>query len=234
MTVYLASIFRDAESYLDRYFGQIGELERLLGEQVQLVVCEGDSADGTREALTQHMVDHGEGALLRLDHGGPKFESVDDPQRWENIAKVCNKVMQHVDYVIRDDDAFIYVESDLEWPPETMGALLADISVWRKDRPPVGAVSPMSMRRADGRFWDTWGYRKDGQRFGPWPPYHPSLPSADRLARIDSSGSCFVTWGCWARNVRFDPRDCILGVGRTLAAQGVPLYLDQQVAVWQP
>ena len=70
MGITLCSIFRNSEDYIDRYFLQIYNLERVLGEPIRLVIAEGDSADDTYEQLEKHLVDHAEGdLLLKIDHG---------------------------------------------------------------------------------------------------------------------------------------------------------------------
>jgi len=163
MGITLCSIFRNSEDYIDRYFLQIYNLERVLGEPIRLVIAEGDSADDTYEQLEKHLVDHAEGdLLLKIDHGGPTFGSVDHPQRWAQIALVCNGVMEAASEYVGPK---IYVESDLIWEPPTMIQLLEDLAVYP-------AVAPMSMMGT--RFYDHWGHRGlDGVRFTGEPPLPP-------------------------------------------------------------
>lgn len=216
--VIVASIFRDSSDYLNRYFEQVDALEEHL--PVQLVVAEGDSTDDTWRMLEASLED--DDVLIKKEHGGPKFGSVDHQDRWWRIALVCNAVMEQIP---DDGRPVIYVESDLMWPVETMLTLLDDLER-------VSAVAPLSMK--DGRFYDIWGHRGlDGHRFSPHPPYHPDLEGAEGLVPIGSAGSCVVMRGDVAQKVRFGENDCIVGLGRDLQQNG-GLYLDPRVAVHHP
>ena len=181
MNVTLCSIFRDSTEYVGRYLSQITRL-RLAGVDVRLAMAEGDSSDGTYEAL--EMALRPGDFLMKVDHGGPKFHSVDHPDRWANIAKVVTALIGKVS---DPGDALIWVESDLVWEPEAMVDLLASLDE-------VPAVAPMVYAQDTARFYDYWGFRKDGQPFNMWPPYWPGMSSAgeQRLIKIDSCGSCFV------------------------------------------
>lgn len=224
MTVNLTSIFRDSVEYVDRYFEQVAKLEAHLGEEVRLVLAEGDSTDDTYEAISEHLVDHANGdELLKVDHGGPKYGSVDNPDRWARIAMVCNRVMEAASAYLGPK---IYVESDLIWTPQTMEQLLEDLAV-------VPAVAPLSMRH--GSFYDIWGHRGlDGERFQSAPPYHPSINGAP-LVEIGSAGSCVVMREEVARVARFGELDCIVGLGRDIRYNAkASLWLDTRVQVEHP
>jgi hypothetical protein len=224
--VTIASIFRDSVPQLDRYFLQVAKLEAALGEEVSLALCEGDSTDGTYDAIERHLVDHANtDMLVKVDHGGPKFGSVDHPQRWAQIALCCNAIMDG----INPSGPVIYVESDLLWTPPVMERLLEDLSVYP-------AVAPMSMiRSGDGfRFYDVWGFRgTDGERFTPHAPYHPDLADGAPLAKIASAGSCIAMQPQVAKVVRFGDNDCVLGLGRDIN-RVASLWIDTRVQVEHP
>ena len=58
------------------------------------VVYNQQAYDGTFDALSSLLVDHAsDDILLKVDHGGPKFGSIDHPQRWAQLALCCNAVM---------------------------------------------------------------------------------------------------------------------------------------------
>jgi|ERR1035437_104598 hypothetical protein len=173
----VCSIFRNAASYVPRYFKQI---EALRGEiDVRLVLAEGDSTDETRRLI--HEVAEPRDITLTIEHGGFAFGSVDNPERWMNIAHVVSGV---IDAVIDPRDALIWVEGDLLWEPMTMLRLL------EVGRP----VAPMVYAGSSTRFYDTWGYRKNGAMFSGSPPYIPGEYEMNKssLVKIDSCGSCFV------------------------------------------
>lgn len=224
MGVTVASIFRDSTDYLDRYFTQIDELEHALGAYVRLCIAEGDSTDGTHNALYRHTHERGhDDTLLKIDHGGPKYGSVDVPERWAQIAYVCNSVMD----CLEPSGPVIYVESDLVWHAPTMLRLLEDLGT-------VEAVAPMSMK--DGHFYDIWGHRGlDGERFTYAPPFHQSLNQPDDLIEIGSAGSCVVMRPEIAKIARFGENDCIVGLGRDIRFKcGAHLWLDRTVQVTHP
>ncbi len=218
----LSSIFRDSEEYLDRYFAQIDELEQVIGP-VRLVIAEGDSEDLTYKSLRDRMRDRD--TLLYRPHHGRKFGSVDNPERWAQIAYVCNSVM---DAMPSDDTPKVYVESDLIWHPHTIVTLLEDLAE-------VPAVAPMSMK--DGRFYDIWGHRGlDGNRFTIGPPYHVDLEATeDDLVEIGSAGSCVAMRPDIAKLARFGANDCMVGLGRSIRYEcGGSLYVDKRIAVIHP
>lgn len=231
MIVILASIMRNADGYLERYLSQAAALRDVLanrGDTLLMRVAEGDSTDNTWQRLTDAVRDTPGMAIYKLDHGGPAFGSVDDPTRWRNIARTWNGLFERIK---KDDfDALIYVEADLVWEPVTMLRLLDRL----QDRlQPIDVVSPMSMHMA-GFFYDTWGYRSGGIRFGPNPPYHPQLLRLrpGHLLRLDSAGSCKVMRDEVARKCRFSEQDAMLG--HDINDRGYFFYLDPTVAVYHP
>ena len=218
----VASIFRDSESYVDRYFEQINRLREEM--PVRLVIAEGDSTDDTLTLLERKVRDGD--TLLKVDHGGPEYGSVDNPDRWAQIAYVCNAVLDqlHMD----DKDRLIYVESDLAWPVQTMTRLHYDLDT-------VGAVAAMSIQPSTGNFYDTWGHvGLDGERFSPHPPFHPSLARLREgaLTAIQSAGSCIAVRGEVVNaGVKFSSEDCIRGFCRTIRDH-TALYVDTGAEVY--
>lgn len=231
MIVAMASILRNAEGYLDRYLHQAERLREALaarGDTLVLRIAEGDSQDGTWARLTEAVRDTPGMAVFKLDHGGPAFGSIDDPTRWANIARTWNRLL---DRIKEDDfDALIYVEADLLWEPATMVRLLERLNDSTR---PVDIVAPMSMHVA-GFFYDTWGYRVAGQRFGPNPPYYAGLASLGpgELLRIDSAGSCQAMRDVVARRCRLSEQDAM--IGHDVAAKGFGFWLDPGLAVFHP
>ena len=174
MRVVVSSIFRDSAGYLPRYFAQIAALREHV--DVRLVLGEGDSTDGTPTVLPSYL--EGWDSVVTHNHGGPRYGSIDHPERWANIARVVRDVIHAV---VDPGDAFVWVESDLMWDPLTMMELL------KADRP----VAPMVFASDTPRFYDTWGYRKAGVMFTGHPPYIPG-GTDQRYVPVDSCGSCFV------------------------------------------
>lgn len=218
----VASIFRNAEHYVPRYFEQIAALRDEM--PLRLVIAEGDSTDDTMTLLERGVRDND--TLLKVDHGGPVFGSIDNEQRWSQIAYVCNTVLDHLD--MKDDDRLLYVESDLGWSAHAMARLVKNLDA-------VGAVAAMSFHVGSGNFYDIWGHvGLDGVPFSPEAPYHSSLAKlpVGRLTAIESAGSCIAVRGKVVNaGVRFSEKDCIRGFCRTIRDHST-LWLDTGAEVW--
>lgn len=213
----LASVFRDSAEYLERYVNQVKALREEM--PVYVVAVEGDSTDDTWAMLQDT-----DFYVLKCEHGGPKFGSIDHPTRWRQIASACQVAMIAATRLCEPDDVFGYIESDLIWEPETLVTLVDDLSR-------VPAVAPMSM--VGDRFYDSWGHRKDGVEFRGSAPFFDGW-DPEALTPIDSAGSCFVTRGHYLQFLNFSPVDCIRGIGQSLRDNGYQLYLDPTVKVEHP
>jgi hypothetical protein len=228
MNVVLGSIFRNSVRYIPRYYAQAQSLAHALvarGDSLRMVLVEGDSGDRTWEALLSDRPSDVPLLRVKREHGGPAWGSVDAPDRWKALSFCCNGVL---DNLLETDDAVVYVESDLIWETGDMLRLLDQLS----DAHP--AIASLCFTKS-GLFYDTWGHRKDGVPFGPFPPYHRDLDTRPgRLTEIDSAGSCIVMRGDVARAARFGPDDCVLGLGRSIREHGFRLYVDPAAKVVHP
>lgn len=217
----VASIFRNAESYVPRYLEQIDQLRAEL--PLRLVIAEGDSDDDTLTLLERGITDAD--TLLKVDHGGPEFGSVDNIMRWAQIAYVYNTVLDHTQ--MADTDRFLLVESDLAWEASELRTLVDALDN-------VSAVAAMSLT-PDGRFYDTWGHvGLDGKRFTANPPHHKSIQNLKpgAMTAIESAGSCIAVRGdVMNAGVRFANVDGIRGFCRTIRDHAT-LWLHTGVSVW--
>lgn len=226
MNIAIASIFRNSSTYLERYNRQVVALRDILhqaGHTTRCIWAEGDSTDDTAAQLK--FLSGGQNVqLLTVNHGGPSFGSIDNATRWSNISLVCNRVL---DAVAADDDIVVYIESDLLWPAAIPLELIWSVQSGKD------AIAPLCMHLPTGLFYDTWGHRKDGERFQPHPPYHPGIGSGQ--TPIDSAGSCIVMKGEVARTCRFDPPELgIVGFGQSIRSAGYTLWLDPSLRVLHP
>jgi len=208
----MASMFHNSTSYLDRYFEQVEALRREI--PVTLYLAEGDSTDNTREVLEKYLEPGDQ--IIDATHGGMVFGSVDHPQRWKQIAYVCNTLLD----ALPQAGNLIYVEADLIWTPETMVHLLGDLTV-------VDAVAPLCYQRE--RFYDTWGYRyEDGSHIGSSPVRHTGL------VKILSAGSCIAMRPEVYRDCRFTEDEAIVGFCKEMKAEGFGLFMDTDLAIEHP
>jgi hypothetical protein len=215
--VILCSIFRDSTDYLDRYVNQVKALREHMN--VSVVVAEGDSTDDTYLWLIET-----DFRVLKVEHGGPKFPSVDNPLRWRQLAVVCNVALTAAVRELGHDEPLVYVESDLIWSPETMVRLVKHLTTYP-------AVAPMSMH--GDRFYDIWGHTKHWEDFKAYPPHFTGW-SPSMMHQITSAGSCIAMSNTAAQVAHFSPVDCIRGVGRSIADAGLSLWLDPTLSVEHP
>jgi hypothetical protein len=216
--VALASIFQDSTPYLERYVSQVVNLRAELetrGDALRSIWVEGDSSDHTLQALILCASYCNAHVELR-NHSGPKYGSVDDINRWRQLAPVLNATLDNLQ---PDDDAVIYVESDLIWDAETMIRLLSRLDQYSA----VGGL----VYHAAGFFYDTYAYRQNGQRFGA-----DFQPVGSEPFRIDSIGSCIVMRGEVARACRFGADTCL--IGESLREHGYELWVDPTCRIVHP
>lgn len=210
----LGAIVRDARPYLDTYLAQVWGLNTR--EPLRLVIGEGDSTDGTRQLLEDFL--RPEDTLVDVTHGGPKWGSIDNAQRWEQIAGCVRKVIEAVD---DPGGAFLWVEADLLWDPDTMLRLIEDLDT-------VDVVAPMVFAGDTARYYDTWGYRQNGAMFLGQPPYWSQpVEMKGSLLKIDSCGSCFALspWA-WRHAVQWSGHWPFRGAGN--------MWLDTECEVRHP
>lgn len=226
MNVAICSMWRDSHAYVDTALEQFRLLGKEIdkrGDHLRFVWCENDSTDDTFDRLSAF---DGDVTLVRRSDGCPYFRSEERVDRWRHLAWVANATLEEI---TSEDDAVIYVESDLTWETTTMLRLLDHLSK-------VDVVSPLNMRH-DGTYFDTWGSRgMDGRRFSAHPPWHPDLQLVnDRgLVEVQSMAGCTALVADVARMTRFDPADCYVGWNRAMRLAGWTVWCDPSLAVVHP
>ncbi len=206
MRIVIGSAFRNMAGRTNRYFKSVYALVEQLGydDSVRIVAVEGDSIDGTAEEL-RHMAELWEipTDVRNHDHGHPHFGSTESPVRLKALTGVSNEVFAGVDGT---DDVLVYIESDLLWRAETIAGL-AELAHRQADG--FDIIAPLTY--AAEAFYDIWGYRgTDSQRFGPFAPFHESLPSHG-IGEIHSAGSCLVMRSEVARFVQNNSANALVG-----------------------
>lgn len=194
-------IMRDSLSYLDRFIAQVnGAFDA--HQPAHLIICEGNSVDGTKERLAQIVADgdgevHGDVTIceLDLDWQTPKG-NINHPSRWRILETAWNECLKYLE----PTRYAVCVESDLIWD-----GLMVDKMIHRLDLGIADVMCPMLMRETPvmGKyFYDTNAFRLDGQNFQNYPPYHPALNDPERLLgnekhflRLDTGGGMLVTRG---------------------------------------
>lgn len=229
MNVCLLSMFSSSTSYLERYFRQLTAFNSALrfeGHHLRLVLCEGDSQDGTWEALQRHVARCGiEAFLMRHHHGNTVYGSVEEPQRFKQLSRIWNEMLEKVH---PSDDRVIIVESDLIWDVDTMMQLIWDsLSLG-------GVVAPMVMEGQD-RFHDVWAHRRHGERFTNEPPYHRDLAvMTGGIIEMDSVGSCLAMPAKVARTCRTTEEAELVGFCAEAKRAGYKVYCDTGLRIQHP
>ena len=89
MNTTVISAFRQAAGYIERYCRQIDELQRLLlrrGDTLRLLLGYGDSTDDSGNILFDECCQRFDCLLLDVSHGGPFYDSIEDPQRFKPVS----------------------------------------------------------------------------------------------------------------------------------------------------
>ncbi len=229
MNVVIGSAFRNMGGRVDRYFRQACALKEHIGPDhaVRVIAVEGDSLDATAAELAraaerwQIPVD-----IREYCHGQPQFASTEEPARLKMLSGVCNEVFAGVR---EDDDVLLYVESDLIWQPHDVGSC---IDAARERRGGFDVVAPMIW--AGQEFYDIWAFRGlDGERFGPFAPYHSSL-NGHGLAEVGSVGSCLAMRAEVAAKVRVGDDNALVGWCAEARKQGYRLAVATDFGVNHP
>lgn len=226
MRVAIGSMFRDSGAYVQRtLFEQmhgLGDLLRQRGDEVVFVFVENDSTDDTFYWLNEFGgCGHDRAVLVQRHDDCPYFPSVDRVERWRHLAWVANATLEELDGL--DADRFLYVESDLQWDPHDLLRLI--------DQADGKAMTAQNVM-AGGQHFDTWGTRCNGVRFAPSHPYHPAYTGA--MMQVESSCGATALPAEIARECRFQPEDCYVGLNRQIREKGLELWLDPSIKVIHP
>lgn len=227
MIIAVGSAFRNAEHYALRYMQQVQRLKEHAGpnHQVRVIAVEGDSTDRTREALLGCALTCGLDLDLRTcNHGHPPFGSTESPIRLAALSEVGNTILNAVRST---DDVLLYVESDLLWDSHTVGTLI-DMAMRRDED--FDIFAPMIF--AGPLFYDVFAYRKNGERFIPFHPYHIALK--DGLTEVDSCGSCLAMRAEVASVVRIPDGNALIGWCDEARRQGFHIAVQPQLRVMHP
>lgn len=239
-TLAVLSFFRNSarNGQVTRFLEKVAKMSRHFmalqgGWYVRLIAVHGDSTDGTESALiTEAGRLQVPLQLIRADHGGPEFGSVDTPERMRALSMICNRGLD----AVRVDDEYVwYVESDLQWDAITVFNLLMELRVREHTgafRQQPGLVAPLVF--AGEAFYDIWGFRKNGHRFGPFHPYHEELKFDDLTYGMDSVGSCFVAHAQLMRECRIRDNNALVGFCDDVRAKGWTIAVDARKKVVHP
>lgn len=228
MNIVIGSAWRSSEHNVSRYLDQVFALQALLepyDHNVRVIGVEGDSVDGTLQALQRgaekRLIDL---QVKKFDQHTPHWGSTTDPRRMKALSEIANTIFDMVD---EDDDIFVYVESDLIWEPEPIATL---IQMVEEKAEGYDIIAPLVF--AGEHFYDVWAFRKNGEQFGPFPPYHSKL--REGLTEVDSVGSCMVMHTEVAYVTRIKDDNAFVGWCKEARAQGYRIAAHSNLRVNHP
>jgi len=222
--IVIGSAFRNStRDYVQVYMDRVVALRAALnGSTLRVHAVEGDSANNTVGYLREEAADRKLPLeVVTRDHGGPVFGSTEQPERMTALSHVGNGILEGVQ---DDDQVLFYVESDLVWSPDVILRLIDQLSPGRD------VIAPMVF--AGAAFYDIWGFRVNGHRFGSLPPYYASL-SLSGLTPIDSAGSCLVMRAEVARRARMTTGALVEFCANARAA-GFKIFCDGRERIYHP
>lgn len=225
--VTIVSPFRDnaAGGYIGRYIERVDMLD-YPAESLRVVCVEGDSKDSTPHILLGWSINEKRVKVVTCDTGKPHYGSVVDPERFKILAQVYNAGLKAA---VLDDwtDYTLFIPSDVHYGPDLISRLMAH----QKD-----IIAPMFWVKENGtpRFYDIWGFSKDGRGFPPAPPawFVANMPGEPFV--MDTVGGVML---CKAevirQGVRYTPEEVDHGLCKSAQAMGYTVWADPTTHVFQ-
>lgn len=184
------------------------------------------------------------------DYAGADVEIIVEPEEQleDRLPRLSAAGDNALDHVRGSETHILWHESDL-FTPDDVAVRLGDarlpsakwpaaIGGWpvlshHPDHPALGIKTPRRMTLDPPIFYDTWGYRKDGVRFGNKSPYHECY-RPDEPFQLDSVGSVvlidasYIDAGCRMNG------NGLVGLCESIRARNGEVWCDPRVPVVQP
>lgn len=229
MKVCLATILRDATGYLPLLMKQLYALDYTLrshGDELFCSFAEGDSVDRSWQDLRAMSVDL-HCRAQKMDLHGKKYGPCEDPLRFELKARMDRLAISGMP---ADSEILIWCESDLQWEPSTMVALINHV----KEGPKV--VAPWCWGPG-GRHRDIWAFRTlSGKRtLNDFPFIPEDLDWTAPLIELSSVGSCMCLPASAARKVQVPSEmEWVQWCADLREKLGLKIYLAPMLGVRHP
>jgi hypothetical protein len=220
------SFFRNSErnGQIYPYFSQLAALQVAWPGELRLIAIYGDCVDRTKRALLEQSERIGiDIELGEHNHGQPEFGQTERPERLTALTHLMNFGLAHVRTT---DDLVWYVESDLIWHCDIVPRLARTLRTRDAD-----VVAPLIL--ADGCFYDIWAFRKNGERFSPFNPFHSALVM-EPVTEVDSAGSALLMTGVAARWCRGRGDQALVSFCDDVRAKGGRILVDSREIVKHP
>jgi glycosyltransferase involved in cell wall biosynthesis len=221
MNVTIVSPFRDSVTKIPAYLQRLESLDYPIA-QLEYVFVEGDSTDHTEALLNQWAEWAGNVQLVTCNTGKPHYGSVVDAERFRVLATVFNAGLDAVD--LDWSDYVLFLPSDIQYEPDLLTRLLAH----GKD-----IIAPFPY--LDGRFYDIWGFSRNGQNF--WPHTREQAPEmfGDQPIKMDTVGCVMLMrYEILFQGVRYADEDVDRGLCNDARALGFTVWADPTTEVYHP
>lgn len=219
---------RDSEAGVDAFRRRVEALA-WLAESLRVVVCEGDSVDGTADKLLEWMEQDARARLdariklVKHNTGEPKYGSVVHPARFRNLARVFNEALDAVD--LGWTDHVLFLPFDVEIEPDLVRRLLAH---------DVDLVSPMTWR--NGMFYDTWACTPaEGEQWVNFPKAWAERHWHGKLIPMHTiGGTILIKVDVLKDGVRYTEEEVDRGFSKWARRLGYSCWLDTGTHVQHP
>lgn len=212
--VSIVSAMRDSVAGLSAFRSRFNALD-YPPAQLRLIVVEGDSGDGTPQALREWAAQERRLTVITCNTGRPHYGSVVDVERFRVLATVFNAGMEAVD--LAWSSHVMFIPSDVEHGTDLLKRLLAH---------DLDLVAPFFWGPGGGWFYDTWGFTRQGEGFtnferGQLARY------GDQPIEMDTVGGCILMRAEVLRaGVRYAMVEVDRGLCRAARAQGFTVWAD--------
>ena len=183
---------------------------------LRLIVVEGDSVDGTPQALRAWADQEKRLRVVTCDLGAPKYGSIVSLDRFRVLATVFNAGLDAVD--LAWSDYVMFIPSDVDYQPDLLSRLLAH----KKD-----IIAPFFWMAGGDTFWDTWGFTgADGTPFTNFSRTHLRT-YGDKPIRMETVGGVVLIRAAvlWA-GVRYSIWNVDRGLCASAQAKGFTVWAD--------
>jgi glycosyltransferase involved in cell wall biosynthesis len=218
--VAICTLFRDCIADVVKTF----ENRAKLGEEEFHHICmEGDSIDGTYEALQVVAKRVPNVIVEKIDSGAPKYGSVIEPERLKVLSQLWNRALDiaqelNVDYAI-------IMDSDITMPPGMFKQLIGHNKA---------VIAPMMFFEKSIFFRDTWAYRGlDGEQFTNRPRYHKSYRRPEPF-QVESVGLPLMTAEVIKAGARTTAEAEVVGLCAQIRALGHEIFVDPLAITYHP
>lgn len=215
--VVVATPMRNAARFVKRWADQLATLQRP-SQGLDVVVLEGDSTDETWEMVCEEArAGRTSMALRRWHHHGPVYGSIVHPQRFRQMARVLNTLLDAVD--LSACDYVLVLPVDIAFEPDMLMRLMSH---------QVDIVAPLVFQ--NDRFYDTWAFSTYGENLRAFTKQelqsHLQTKEVGLWEMDTVGGTVLMTKAVLADGVRYSERDVDRGLCAMARARGYRIFAD--------